>query len=128
MSDLLILIVLLISERMSTPLSERISTAQHGFLALVEGMQPTVEELNNWLITLTVSPAEREQLRALGPLANWTALPRAWSFREFITDRRAVFMVDYMAEHLSSEDYAAWVDFHGKGEGKVLRILASRSK
>ena len=111
---------------MLEPLPQSIIDASQGFLALVDGLQPTSEELNNWLITLAVTPAEREQLRSMGPLANWSAQPHAWSFREFVTDRRGLFMVDYMAENLSSEDYSKWVDFHGRGEGTVLRALAKR--
>jgi hypothetical protein len=111
---------------MFKPLPQSVTNAQYAFLAKVEGLLPTNDELNNWLITLPVSSIEREQIRALGPLANWTAQPYAWSFREYVTDRRALLMVDYMAEHLSIEDYAAWVDFHGQGEGKILRVLATR--
>jgi len=93
-------------------MNERIIKAQRAYDALVEHLVPTVDELNDWLPTLRdVAPAELEELRALGPRANWSASPYDEAFRHYVTERRRVLREDYMAEHLSAADFAEWVSF-----------------
>lgn len=92
-------------------MNDRIIKTQRAYDALVEHLVPTVDELNAWLPTLRdVAPAELEELRALGPRANWSAEPYAWVFRHYVTEQRRVLREDYMADHLSAADFAEWVD------------------
>lgn len=64
---------------------------------------PTADELNDWLPTLRdVAPAQLDELRALGPRANWSAEPYALVFRHYVTERRRVLIEEYMAEHCST--------------------------
>jgi hypothetical protein len=111
---------------MPKPLPQSVSNAIHAFLIMVEGVVPTPEELESWLVELDINPAQREELRVLGPLTNWTEKTHYWSFREYITARRSTRIVDYMAEHLNSDDFTVWVDFVGLGGDKLLRILSMR--
>ncbi|SFQ84168.1 hypothetical protein [Hymenobacter arizonensis] len=93
-------------------MNEHIAKTQRAYLDLVEHLVPTSDELNDWLPTLRdVAPAHLEELRALGPRANWSAEPYALVFRHYVTERRRVLLEDYMAEHLSAADFAEWVDF-----------------
>jgi len=93
-------------------MNERIAKAQRAYLDLVEHLVPTADELNDWLPTLRdVAPAQLDELRALGPRANWSAEPYALVFRHYVTERRKVLLEEHMAEHLSAADFAEWVDF-----------------
>lgn len=94
-------------------MNEHIAKTQRAYLDLVERLVPTADELNDWLPTLRdVAPAQLDELRALGPRANWSAEPYALVFRHYVTERRRVLLEDYMAEHLSAADFAAWVDYY----------------
>ena len=93
-------------------MNDHIIKTQRAYLDLVEHLVPTSDELNDWLPTLRdVAPAHLDELRALGPLANWSAEPYAGVFRHYVTERRRVLIEEYMAEHLSAADFAKWVGF-----------------
>ena len=94
---------------MPLPLSEHVANTHRAYNTLVEHLVPTSAELNDWLPTLrNVAPARLEELRELGPRANWSG-EYGWPFRHFVTERRRVFIEEYMAEHLSAADFAEWV-------------------
>jgi hypothetical protein len=99
-------------------MNDHINKTQRAYLDLVEHLVPTADELNDWLPTLRdVAPAELEELRALGPRANWSAAPYAGVFRQYVTERRRMLLEDYMTEHLSAADFAEWV---GSFSGPML--------
>jgi hypothetical protein len=112
--------------------AQNIHTASQAYFRLVAEQVPTEAELTAWLARMAaanVSRTECEHLRSLGPVANWSAEPHYISFRGYVAENRCLEMVNYLAEHLSMADFAAWVDFHtGKdGEPKeVLRVLSKR--
>ena len=94
---------------MPLPLSEHVANTQRAYNNLVEHLVPTSAELNDWLPTLRdVAPAHLEELRELGPRANWSG-EHAGQFRHYVTERRRVLIEEYMAEHLSAADFAEWV-------------------
>lgn len=109
-----------------------IDQASRAYFQLVATQVPTEAELTNWLAKLAstgVSPTVCENLRLLGPVANWGVEPYCISFRDYVAENRRLEMVDYLAEHLSAFDFSAWVDFHsGKdgGPNEVLRALSRR--
>lgn len=58
---------------MPLPLSEHVANTHQAYNNLVEHLVPTSAELNDWLPTLrNVAPARLEELRELGPRANWS--------------------------------------------------------
>ena len=90
-------------------MNDHITKTQRAYLDLVEHLVPTSAELNDWLPTLRdVSPAHLEELRELGPRANWSG-EYGWPFRHYVTERRRVLIEEYMAKHLSAADFAEWV-------------------
>ena len=109
-----------------------IDQASRAYFRLVATQVPTDAELTNWLAKLAttgVGPAVCEELRRMGPVANWSAEPYFISFRDYVAEHRCLEMVDYLAEHLSADDFTAWVDFHSDEDGnpkQVLRVLARR--
>lgn len=106
---------------------QNIYNASQAYFQLVASQIPTEAELTVWLdklASLDISQAVREELRSMGPVPNWSAEPYYSSFRGFVAEHRNLQMVDYLAEHLSPPDFAAWVDFHG--DGPILGILAAR--
>lgn len=106
-------------------MNNHIANTQRAYIDLVEHLVPTSDELNDWLPTLCdMAPAELEELRALGPRANWSAEPYAGVFRHYVTERRRVLLEDYMAEHLSAADFAAWVDYFG---GPMLDSMTKKT-
>ena len=106
-------------------MNDRIIKTHRAYIDLVEHLVPTVDELNDWLPTLRdVAPAELEELRALGPRANWSAEPYAWGFRHYVTERRRVLLEEYMAKHLSAADFTAWVDFFS---GPMLNAMTRKT-
>jgi hypothetical protein len=106
-------------------MNEHIANTQRAYLDLVEHLVPTSAELNDWLSTLCdVAPAQLNKLRVMGPRANWSAEPYALVFRHYVTERRRVLLEDYMAEHLSTADFAAWVDYYS---GLMLESMTRKT-
>ena len=103
---------------------QNIHLASQAYFRLVASQIPTEAEMTGWLDTLHISQAVREELRLLGPVANWSAEPYSSTYRTYVANHRSLHMVDYLAEHLSATDYAAWVEVIGNGP--ILEILAKR--
>lgn len=68
---------------MPLPLSEHVANTQRAYNNLVEHLVSTSAELNDWLpILRDVAPAHLEELRELGPRANWSG-EHAGQFRHY---------------------------------------------
>ena len=53
--------------------------------------------MTGWLDTLHISQAVCEELRLLGPVANWSAEPYSSTYRTYVANHRSLHMVDYLA-------------------------------
>lgn len=103
-----------------------IAVTQIAYMNSIDALEPTPAEFNAWLPTLE-SPVEREEARALGRLGNWAVTaPFLASFRQFISEHRRLLIEDYMAEHLSVQQFAEWVRFHGREDGGLLDQMTAR--
>jgi len=86
------------------PLSPALALAQHAYDQQAANFQPTEAEFETWVRTLP-TPVQR-LTRQAGLKAMW-AMPL---FRRFVLEARGHRCVDFMAEHLSGEDFRRWVD------------------
>jgi hypothetical protein len=84
--------------------SPALALAQHAYDQQAADLQPTDAEFSAWLRTLPRSARKAAQRAGVGLM--WD-MPL---FRRFVLEARGHRYADFMAEHLSEEEFMRWVD------------------
>lgn len=104
---------------------ERIRLVLYRHHELVASLRPTQDELDGWLDTMSLPVSKRKEIQRQGPPADWNiSRPYTAKFRDYMLNQRKLQLVEYMAEHLSPEDYFSWLD---NLSDDMLNSLSDRS-